>query len=157
MEITLKKKTTEYFIDSFWVRRLFIVCMRVFCAQMRQFCLFTYPPISKWASRSILAHSLQHYHDFQTNVAIFASVVQAYIQSYLFGGRIKLFICQIRHELSVTIHEISTSWKKTLNGGPYIYVDNISYFGLSVCFWQMKSLNVFWCALRFSTIYRKMD
>ena len=33
----------------------------------------------------------------------------------------KLIICQIRHELSVTIHEISTSWKKkTLDGGLYI-------------------------------------
>ena len=31
-----------------------------------------------------------------------------------------LIIYQIRHELSVTIHEISTSWKKnTLDGGPY--------------------------------------
>ena len=39
----------------------------------------------------------------------FPSVVQAYTQPYLFGGRIKLIICQIRQELSVTIHEISTS------------------------------------------------
>ena len=30
--------------DSFCLRRLFNVCMRVFCAQMRQFCLFTYLP-----------------------------------------------------------------------------------------------------------------
>ena len=29
-----------------------------------------------------------------------------------FGGRIKLIICQTRHELNVTIHEISISWKK---------------------------------------------
>ena len=36
------------------------------------------------------------------------------IQSYSFGGRIKLIICKIRHELSVTIHEISTSWKKNV-------------------------------------------
>ena len=36
-------------------------------------------------------------------------VVQAYTQPYSFGGRIKLIICQIRHELSVTIHEISTT------------------------------------------------
>ena len=42
---------------------------------------------------------------------IFPSVVQAYTQPYSFGGRIKLIICQFRHELSVTIHEISTSWK----------------------------------------------
>ena len=50
------------------------------------------------------------------------SVVQAYTQTYSFGGRIKLIICQIRHELSVTIHEISTRWKKTLDGGPYICI-----------------------------------
>ena len=42
------------------------------------------------------------------------SVVQAYTQPYSFGGRIKLIICQIRHELCVTIHDISTSWKKKL-------------------------------------------
>ena len=36
----------------------------------------------------------------------------AFTQSYSFGGRIKLIISQISHELSVTIHEIRTSWKK---------------------------------------------
>ena len=57
---------------------------------------------------------------FYKSIAIpLPSVVQAYIQPYSFGGRIKLIICQIRHELSITIHEISTSWKKTLDGGPY--------------------------------------
>ena len=40
------------------------------------------------------------------------SVVQAYTQPYLFGGRIKLIIYQIRHKLSVTIYEISTSCPK---------------------------------------------
>ena len=40
------------------------------------------------------------------------SVVQAHTQPYSFGGRIKLIICQVRHELSVTIHEIRFSWKK---------------------------------------------
>ena len=45
-------------------------------------------------------------------------VVQAYTQLYSFGGRIKLIICQIRHGPSVTIHEISISWKNTLDGGP---------------------------------------
>ena len=34
------------------------------------------------------------------------------------------------------------------------YVDNVSHFGLSVCFWQMKRLVVFWCALRFFTIQK---
>ena len=61
---------------------------------------------------AIFAHILQHYHDFQSNVAVFPSVVQAYTQPYSFSVRIKLIICQIRHELSVTIHEISTGWKK---------------------------------------------
>ena len=65
------------------------------------------------------AHILQHYHDFQSNFTIFPSVVQAYTQPYSFGRRIQLIICQIRRELSVIIHEISTSWmKKTLDGGP---------------------------------------
>ena len=35
------------------------------------------------------------------------------VQLYFTNGeRIKLIICQIRYELSVTIHEINTSWKK---------------------------------------------
>ena len=47
-------------------------------------------------------------------------VVQAHTQPYSFFGRLKLIICQNRHELSVTLHEISTSCKKkTLDGGPY--------------------------------------
>ena len=57
---------------------------------------------------------LTHFHDFQTNVAILPSVVQAYTQPYSLGGRIKLIVWQIRHELSVTIHEISTSSVKNL-------------------------------------------
>ena len=36
-----------------------------------------------------------------------------------------------------------------------IYVDNISHFGLSVCFWQIKMLVVFWCALRFFCYSKK--
>ena len=51
---------------------------------------------------------------------IHSTTLQAYTQPYSFGGRIKLIVCQIRHELSVTIHEISRSWKKTLDGGPNI-------------------------------------
>ena len=51
-----------------------------------------------------------------------AKHIEAYIQPYSFVGRIKQIICQIRHELSVTIHEIRTSWKKTLDGGPYIII-----------------------------------
>ena len=51
---------------------------------------------------------------FKGNVAIFPSVVQAYTQPASLGGRIQLIICQIRLELSVTIHEISTGWKKNV-------------------------------------------
>ena len=58
---------------------------------------------------TIFAHILHHYHDFQSNLEVFPSVVQAYTQPYSFGRRIKLIICQIRHEPSVTIHKISTS------------------------------------------------
>ena len=39
------------------------------------------------------------------------SVIQEYTQPYSVGGRIKLIVCQIRHELSVAIHEISTYWE----------------------------------------------
>ena len=54
---------------------------------------------------------------------------EAYTQPYSFGGRIKLIICQIRHELSVTIHKISNIWKKkTLDGGPYIIQYNLECY-----------------------------
>ena len=49
--------------------------------------------------------------------AHFPSVIQAYIQPYSFSEGIKLIICQIRHELSVIIHEKSTSWKKMFDDG----------------------------------------
>ena len=39
-------------------------------------------------------------------------VAQVYTQPYLLGGRIKLIICQIMHELSVTIHKVLISWQK---------------------------------------------
>ena len=70
-------------------------------------------------SYAIFANILQHYHDFQSNVAIFPSVIEAYTQGYSCDGRIKLIICRIKHELGLIIHEISTSWIKTLDGGPY--------------------------------------
>ena len=41
---------------------------------------------------------------------------EACTQPYSFDGRIKLIMCQIRHELSVTIHKIFTRWKKTSDG-----------------------------------------
>ena len=33
-----------------------------------------------------------------------------------------------------------------------IYVDNISYFGSTVCFWQINIIFVFWCTLWFFSI-----
>ena len=91
--------------DSFWIR---------------QFCLLTYTPRSKWASSEKMIF-LAKIDIFCKSIASpLPSVVLAYTQPYSFGGNIKLIICQIRHELTVTIHEISTTWKKTLNGGPYI-------------------------------------
>ena len=61
---------------------------------------------------------------FFAQIGIFCNSIasplsEAYTQPSSFGGRIKLIICQIEHELSVTIHEISNSWKKTLDGGLY--------------------------------------
>ena len=55
----------------------------------------------------IFARILQHYHDFQSNVVIFLSFVQAYTQLYSFGGRIKLMVA-----IKATIHDIRTSLKK---------------------------------------------
>ena len=70
--------------------------------QMRQFCLFTYPPRSKWVSSEKEIF-------FPKSASSISPLVQADTQPYSFGGRIKLIICQIRHELSVTIHEVSNS------------------------------------------------
>ena len=82
--------------DSFWVHRLFNVCVRVFCAPNA-----TILPRSKWTSSEKMIFFCQNRH-------------LLYTQPYSFGGRIKLIICQIRYELSVTIYEISTSWRKNV-------------------------------------------
>ena len=95
--------------DSFWVRRLFNVCVLVFSAPNATIFLVYIPAKIKM---SFIWKDDFFCHDFHSNVAIFLSVVQAYTQPYSFGGRIKLIICQIRHELSATIHEISISLKK---------------------------------------------
>ena len=88
--------------------------------QMRQFCFFAYPPSSKWASsEKMIFFLLKSASSVSRSQAHLVKRIQAYIQPYSFGGRIKLIMCQILHELSVTIHEISTNWNKTLNGGPY--------------------------------------
>ena len=78
---------------------------------------------------AIFEQTLQHYHDFQSNAAIFPNVVQAYTQPYSFSVRIKLIICQIRHELSVTIYEkltlfyfqVVTTYRRGLVGSVLAY------------------------------------
>ena len=73
------------------------------------------------------AHILQHYHDFQSNFAIFPSVVQTYKQLNSFSGWMKLIICQIKYDLSVTIHEISTSWKKNRRWQTWYYFVQVKF------------------------------
>ena len=91
--------------------------------QMQQLCLFTYPPRSKLASSENILFFVAKIGIFCKSISgPLPSVVQTYTQPYSFGGRMQLIISQIRDELSVTIHEISTSWKKTLDGGTYICV-----------------------------------
>ena len=105
--------------------------------QMLQFCLLTCPPRSKWASSERMIFFAK-IGIFCKSIAIpFPSIVQAYTQPYLFGGRIKQVICQIRHELSVTIHEISTNWKNTLDGGPYTLTC------LYIVYWVQCAASVF--------------
>ena len=63
-------------------------------------------------------------HFFFAKIAIFCksiagpfpSVVQAFAEPYSASGRIKLV--NLLNKLIVTVQEVSTSWKKTLNGGP---------------------------------------
>ena len=85
-------------------------------------CLFTYPPRSKRVSSEKMNFFFPKIGIFCKSIAgSLPSIVQAYTKPYSFDRSIKLIICQIRHELSVTIHEISTRLKKkTLDGRPNI-------------------------------------
>ena len=83
--------------DSFWVRRVFNVCMRVFCA-LNAIILLVYTPAK--IKMSCIWKDDYFAKIAKSNVAIFSSFVQAYTQAYSFGGRMKLIICQIRHEVS---------------------------------------------------------
>ena len=38
-----------------------------------------------------------------------------------------------------------------------LYVDNVSHFELSVCFWKLKNLVLFWWAVLFFLLFDKMD
>ena len=82
------------------------VCMRLFCAPNETILLVYIPANNKmsfiWKDEVFFAKI----GIFCKSIAgLLFSVFQAYTQPYSFGGRIKLIICQIRHE-------ISTSWKK---------------------------------------------
>ena len=84
--------------------------------QMRQVCLFTCPPRSKWASSEKMIFFPKSASSVNRSVAILPSVIQVYTQPYLFGGRIKLIICLFRHELR-------TSWRKNLR---WLTLDDIA-------------------------------
>ena len=91
--------------DSFWVHRLFNVCVRVFCVPNAIILLTKIKMSFIWKD------------DF-----FFAKIGIFCISPWPLSGRIKLIIYLIRHELSGNINEISSSWKKTLDGGPNIYL-----------------------------------
>ena len=103
--------------DSFWVRRLFNVHTRQDENELH---------LKRWfffAKMGIFCKSIE------------GPLVHAYTQPYSFGGRIKLIIYQISYELSVTIHKISSCWKKkTLDGGPcaYLHLYIIGHYNASV-------------------------
>ena len=91
--------------DSFWVRRLFNVYVWVFCAPNATILLVYIPTKIKM--------SFIWKDDYFAKTGIFCksiadplpSVVQAFTQPYSsFGERIKLIICQIRHEHSKNKH-----------------------------------------------------
>ena len=118
--------------NSWLVRWLLNVCLRVFpVPQMRQFCLFTYQPRSKWASAEKKIFFAKIGIFGKSRAGPFPSLVQAYAHTYSCDGRIKLITCQIRHELSVTTHEISICSRK----------ENVSWWTLYL------SLYVFSCIL----------
>ena len=89
--------------NSFWVRRLFNVCMRVFYAPNAIILLV-------YITAKIKMSFIWNMIFFAKSVAALPYV--AHTLSYSFGGKIKIIICQIKHEFNVTIHEISTIWKK---------------------------------------------
>ena len=98
--------------NSFWFRFRFNVCFRVFCAPNGTI-LFVYIPakIKMSFNWKYIFFLPKFASSVSRSFAIFPRIVQAYIRPYSSGGSIKLITYQIRQELSVTIHKISTSWK----------------------------------------------
>ena len=91
--------------DSFWMRR-------VFCAPNATILPVYIPAKTKmifiWKDDFFFCQNRKRQC---YNISQRCSSVS---QPHSFGGKIKLIICQIRHELSVTIYEISSSWKKNV-------------------------------------------
>ena len=96
--------------DSFWVHRFFNACVRVFCAPNAIILLLYMPAKIKmsfiWKNDFFLPKSTSSVSRSQAHLFLPCSSVQP----YSFGGRVKLNICQIKHEL--TFNEICTTWKK---------------------------------------------
>ena len=89
----------------------FLAKIGIFCKSIAGPLVQAYIQSSKWAWSEKMI--------FFAKIGIFCKSIagplsEAYTQPYSFGGRIKLLIYQIRHELSLTIHEISTIWKKNV-------------------------------------------
>ena len=72
-------------------------------------------------SYAIIAHIVQHYHDFQSNVPIFASVVQAYTQPYLVGRKDKTnYLSNQTRAKCYHLRNKHLLKNITLDSGPYI-------------------------------------
>ena len=122
--------------DSFWLRRLFNVCMRVFCApnatillvyitakikmsfiskddffaKIGIFCKTIAGPLSEASTPEPIELCMASYQGVYAKfVCKSIAGPLPYTQPYSFGERIKLITCQIRQELSVAIHQIRTS------------------------------------------------
>ena len=78
--------------------------------QIGQFCLFTYPPRSKLASSEKML--------FFAKNGIFCKSIAGPLSEAYTSVYTTIFVR--RKELSVAIHEIRFSWKKMLDGGPYM-------------------------------------
>ena len=83
--------------------RLFNVYVQVFCAPNATILFVYIPPKIKMS-----------FIWKDAKIGIFCKSITGSVSPYSFGRRIKLIICQIKHELSITIHEISTSWKENV-------------------------------------------
>ena len=99
--------------ESFWVRRLFNVCVRVFCAPNATILFIYIPDKIKWASSEKMIFFLpKSSSSVSRSQTIYPSVIRSA------EGKTNYLSYHIRHELGVTVHEISTSWKKMLDGEP---------------------------------------